>query len=269
MKQWGVDIKLVDMTNNEWAKEEGCITWCRVVEEIAEVSRKLVETLQGSNTALSENEAAIVSLPKEITSVEQLRTVINNVVWVIRRQQEENAKTTASVQAVVEKLEKENHSLQKDKLTGLLNRHTFWKHFKKVDSLYKSEREPFCIATLDIDHFKKINDEYTHMWGDEALKFIATVLRMVFKEEEVFRFGGEEFIILNKWSNGEMVWKLKYVYSYLQKNAFSYRDKSCYISFSGWLAVVKEGDSAKTMLERSDVNMYKAKQSWRNRIVTD
>ena len=262
----------VKLFKKEWeagTNDTSCITWCKVVWEIAEVSRKLMETLIWSTEALWANESKISWIPQEITSVDQLRDIISNVVTVIRSQQEENKRTTEQVQWIMAQLEAENHNLKKDKLTWLLNRHTFGRHFSRLFESFNSENEPFCITTIDIDHFKSINDEYTHVWGDAALRFISKVLLMAFKEEEVFRFGWEEFVLLTQGSNSEVANRLKFVYSHLQKNAFIYKDKSKLITFSWGIAIARKDDNAANMLERSDVNMYKAKQAWRWRVFTD
>ena len=97
---------------------------------------------------------------------------------------------------------------ERDALTGLLNRKTFDEHFLRLsmkaiqDSLQKpssdnTDKPCDWLAAIDIDHFKRINDRFGHLYGDEVLILVANILRSAFAaRDKVFRFGGEEFIIL-------------------------------------------------------------------------
>ncbi len=100
---------------------------------------------------------------------------------------------------------------RRDQLTGLLNRRTFDDHFQSVVNRMveqnleepDSNRRPhqrddsFWLAMLDIDHFKRINDTYGHLFGDEVLILVSRFLSgAVRRNDAVFRFGGEEFIII-------------------------------------------------------------------------
>ena len=82
---------------------------------------------------------------------------------------------------------------QTDPLTGLFNRRTM----DKFIGSWITGGNPFSLLVLDMDHFKSVNDTYGHDVGDEVLKFLATSLRQLLKEDNVIcRFGGEEFIVL-------------------------------------------------------------------------
>lgn len=102
---------------------------------------------------------------------------------------------------------------ERDSLTGLLNRKTFDENFGRLighhvedesaSPLLKRERradigaQEHWLAVVDIDHFKRINDQFGHLYGDEVLIMVANRLRSSFRaQDRVFRFGGEEFVIL-------------------------------------------------------------------------
>lgn len=101
---------------------------------------------------------------------------------------------------------------ERDSLTGLLNRKTFDEKFFKMvssqqlvnssleqqdDSWDHPTNKKNWIAVLDIDHFKRVNDQFGHLYGDEVLILIANILQSSFRPyDRVFRFGGEEFVIL-------------------------------------------------------------------------
>ena len=82
---------------------------------------------------------------------------------------------------------------QTDPLTGLFNRRTM----DKFIGSWIAKGNPFSLLVMDLDHFKNVNDTYGHDVGDEVLKFLASSLRKLLKEDNVIcRFGGEEFIVL-------------------------------------------------------------------------
>ncbi len=101
---------------------------------------------------------------------------------------------------------------ERDSLTGLLNRRTFDEKFSRmatsqnvqdshlaptVDRRHPNDVEGQWLAVVDIDHFKRVNDQFGHLYGDEVLILVANLLRSSFRTQDlVFRFGGEEFVIL-------------------------------------------------------------------------
>lgn len=83
-----------------------------------------------------------------------------------------------------------------EQLTGLLNRHTFEKFLARVLNRVRRKNSSLALIMLDIDHFKRVNDNYGHQVGDAVLKDCAKRIRSVLRKEDlVGRYGGEEFII--------------------------------------------------------------------------
>jgi diguanylate cyclase (GGDEF)-like protein len=95
---------------------------------------------------------------------------------------------------------------EQDTLTGLLNRKRFEGQFDKLRhrmavaeaaTVSAMPTEPSWLALVDIDHFKRINDGFGHLFGDEVLLLIARLMRNAFRgADQLFRFGGEEFIVI-------------------------------------------------------------------------
>lgn len=101
---------------------------------------------------------------------------------------------------------------ERDSLTGLLNRRTFDEKFSRMATFNKANDDQLTptverrhpndiegqwLAVVDIDHFKRVNDRFGHLYGDEVLILVANLLRSSFRtQDRVFRFGGEEFVIL-------------------------------------------------------------------------
>lgn len=88
---------------------------------------------------------------------------------------------------------------ERDALTGLLNRKTFDEHLLRLATAAQSaqgDATPW-LAVIDIDHFKQVNDRFGHLFGDEVLILVANLLRSAFgSQHRIFRFGGEEFVVL-------------------------------------------------------------------------
>ncbi|WP_409311266.1 GGDEF domain-containing protein [Pectobacterium sp. B1J-3] len=84
-----------------------------------------------------------------------------------------------------------------DDLTGYLRRDAFFMAASKALNIANITRQPVCVILIDIDHFKNVNDTLGHSAGDNALKFIADILKKSFRREDIFgRIGGDEFAIV-------------------------------------------------------------------------
>jgi diguanylate cyclase (GGDEF)-like protein len=86
---------------------------------------------------------------------------------------------------------------REDGLTGLLNRTALEKMLPREVSLAHREQIPLCVLMLDLDHFKRVNDQYGHAMGDRVLALVASVLRDCLRLSDLaFRYGGEEFAVI-------------------------------------------------------------------------
>lgn len=84
-----------------------------------------------------------------------------------------------------------------DQLTGLHNRRYFYEQVELSLAQHKRYRYPFCLLMMDIDHFKTINDDYGHAFGDEVLVTVADALKSLVRTTDILvRFGGEEFVLI-------------------------------------------------------------------------
>ena len=147
-----------------------------------------------------------------------------------------------------------------DALTGLMNRHGFQQQFDQLD-----DKSSHCIAVVDIDHFKAINDRYGHAAGDRALQTFADIaLRSVRKRDLVARFGGEEFVLL--------LTDMKYddAYQVCERlraeiaSAITIFGAECIrFTVSIGLAETTEGHLASD-LRRADIALYQAKSEGRD-----
>jgi diguanylate cyclase (GGDEF)-like protein len=154
-----------------------------------------------------------------------------------------------------------------DPLTGLYNR----RHMKEalLREMARSDRSenPFCIALLDIDHFKTINDIYGHITGDEVLRELAGVLRnSVRLSDKVFRFGGEEFmLILPETKGAEALILGERIRTMIGSFSFSGVRKKITISMG--ISQSHKGLSLEQIMQRVDKRLYTAKHTGRNKVI--
>ncbi|HEY5951963.1 MAG TPA: diguanylate cyclase, partial [Kofleriaceae bacterium] len=158
-----------------------------------------------------------------------------------------------------------------DGLTGLTNHRTFQSRFE--DLLQRAQRHNHKVALLlcDVDHFKKVNDNYGHPVGDEVLRRVAKVLQEVPRKIDIpCRYGGEEFAVI---LDGVDVTQAKAVAERIRieisKVVVETEKGPLSVTESiGVSAFPDDGRDRATLIERADLALYEAKHSGRNRVVT-
>ncbi|PPC97335.1 GGDEF domain-containing protein [Methylotenera mobilis] len=156
-----------------------------------------------------------------------------------------------------------------DYLTGALNRRGMDEAIEREFNRADRHNTALCIAMLDIDHFKKLNDTLGHATGDEALTHLVKVLKDVLRTTDVLaRYGGEEFIIiLPDTPQDEAVKVITRVQRELTKNFFMYNNERVLITFSAGVAERALNEAPEALIPRADAALYKAKHSGRNQVV--
>jgi len=157
-----------------------------------------------------------------------------------------------------------------DALTGVANRRHFIERYRL--EFYRSQRKeyPISVLMIDIDHFKKVNDTYGHLVGDEVLVSVAqTIVGQLREIDFVARFGGEEFVVFLPETSKDAAMKVaERVRGAIEKTEFRAYDEKLHASVSIGVAMFPEdGDDKDVLLERADAALYKAKGQGRNRVV--
>lgn len=173
------------------------------------------------------------------------------------------------IQELTAELDHIGEVAHQDYLTGALNRRGMDEALEREFSRADRHNTTLCVAMLDIDHFKKLNDTLGHATGDQALKHLARVLKDVLRPTDVLaRYGGEEFIIiLPATPQQEAVKAVTRVQRELTKNFFMHNNERVLITFSAGVAERKPGEAAGDVIPRADVALYKAKHSGRNQVI--
>jgi len=157
---------------------------------------------------------------------------------------------------------------ERDELTGLLNRHSL---ARIRENLWNGGGRMRTVAAIlfDIDHFKLFNDVHGHLEGDSCLRTVAgAISEQVGETAYVFRFGGEEFLILLPETNVEAASAaMVRVQRELTRHFFLHENEKMLITFSCGVALRRQNEDQASLLARADKAMYQAKQSGKNRVV--
>jgi diguanylate cyclase len=166
-------------------------------------------------------------------------------------------------------LEEMSELVREDQLTGSLNRRGLDDVFEREFARAERRNSPLCIALLDLDDFKKLNDTYGHTTGDEALIHLVRVVKDTLRTMDVIgRFGGEEFlIVLPDTSLEEAAQTVTRVQRELTKRIFMYNNEKLLMTFSAGVALRQPGEDQTTMIQRADAALYKAKRAGKNRVI--
>ncbi|AVK85099.1 diguanylate cyclase [Lysinibacillus sp. B2A1] len=162
------------------------------------------------------------------------------------------------------------HAIVIDELTQVYNRKFMESQLQKYINQINYNKEPLSIAILDLDYFKKVNDTYGHLVGDEVLKGFAALVKNFKREEDVIcRYGGEEFVILMpQTSDKEAYTLIERLRKSMEHNFFLANGVSFNVTFSSGLVEATPFNlHPKKMLEEADQALYAAKQNGRNQTI--
>jgi diguanylate cyclase len=202
--------------------------------------------------------------------VEESRTVQSLVRQTQSRLQEEHSKASGLTQRVNE-LEEEMQRLSDevctDQLTQVANRRGLMQAFEAERARVERTGAPLAIGLLDIDNFKRLNDELGHGAGDEALKSLAALVSKTLRPTDVVaRFGGEEFVVLlPETPMDEAQAILTRLQRTLTGGLFMHEQKQVFVTFSAGVTAYRLPETVEAALERADRGMYEAKRTGKNR----
>jgi len=167
-----------------------------------------------------------------------------------------------------EHLEEQRQKALIDPLTGLPNRAAWGERLEHEIKQWQQHGNTLSLAMLDLDHFKRINDNYGHLAGDKVLKIIATVLRKRLRAADfIARFGGEEFVLLLPATTPAVGAKLlETLRAAIEACPFHFKGERVTITISMGLASFRMGEHSDLVLKRADQALYRAKNGGRNRV---
>ncbi len=175
----------------------------------------------------------------------------------------------AVVRSKIERYRILRRSMLLDSLTGLLNHTTSKQRADLAVAAALAEETPLCMAMIDIDHFKTVNDTYGHAMGDHVIRGVAWLLKQrLRKTDAVGRYGGEEFLVILPHTDAQRARQLlDRIRTDFSEFRHAENGTSFACTFSCGIAALKPGLTALSVIKLADEALYRAKRQGRNQIV--
>lgn len=255
-------------------------------EEMREMLAVFIERLASmaeSTGSFHDQMEASARLIEQAKSITEIAPVLKNVVGATRNMalesrtsrdalvglREKAAATEVEISKLHLELDRVSAQARHDPLTGALNRQGLDEAVNREVSKVKRMDTPLCVAMLDIDNFKKLNDTLGHATGDVALAHLASVAREVMRPQDTLaRYGGEEFVILlpdTPLDKG--IDALTRLQRELTKRFFMAGAEKLLITFSAGVAQLVASETGAEAIKRADQAMYLAKRAGKNRVL--
>lgn len=220
---------------------------------------------------------------EQVQTIEELGPVLQSALSATRSMALDTQNSRDQLQAMREKTELAEAEISKlhleldrvsaqarhDPLTGALNRRGMDEAIQREIANARRKGTPLCLALLDIDNFKKLNDDLGHEAGDEALTHLANITRESMRPQDTLaRYGGEEFVIVLPDTLLELgVGALTRLQRELTKKFFLRDNQKVLITFSAGVAQLHMDESGSDCIKRADQAMYLAKRNGKNRVL--
>jgi diguanylate cyclase len=206
--------------------------------------------------------------------IEDIIKDTNNMAESSRQLNQELEEATSQIQTLSKQLEETEREVLLDALTGLNNRKAFDRKINDLCEKFDKNEEFFSVVMLDIDYFKKFNDQYGHQVGDEVLRIVGSHLKENLKGKDFpSRYGGEEFIVLlpnTKLDKAYIV--AEQIRETISKKRLKIKKTGQAlgnITVSVGVSEIREEDTAISVVERADSALYLAKDSGRNNVKSE
>ena len=262
--------------------EEGALTELR--ENLRQLLIDIFSEVANLTEQAGEYEAIVsksVDKLSDDVSIQDIRSVVDEIIVESKKigrsgknAQEKLQEATDELEVLKQEFEQAKAAALVDFLTGVANRKAFDGAVKGSAEQAASASEPLSLLMIDIDHFKRFNDEYGHIVGDEVLRLVAKKIKENVRGRDfVARYGGEEFaVILPGTQIGGARTVAENIRSSFSEGKLKRVKTSEYlgtITISIGAAQLRAGEPLESFVDRSDQALYAAKEAGRNRVATE
>ncbi len=252
----------------------------QIAGEIEQVMA-MIETAIGSADTYSRSLAGASESIASDADRDQIRTIVESLVHATREVETANSEmqqrlkdSRMEIRELQENLEVVRTESLTDPLTTLANRKYFQDAFQRMIKDAETKSEPLSVIMTDIDHFKKFNDTYGHLTGDQVLRLVAVSLKHNVKGQDVAsRYGGEEFaVLLPRTELAHAMTVADHIRRAVQSKELIRRSTGetlGRVTISLGVATWRRGDNIASMIERADACLYAAKGAGRNCVISE
>ena len=210
-----------------------------------------------------------------------VRAIVETLVHATKEMEKSNHALEARLRASKQEITQLQQSLEAvrnesltDPLTSLANRKFFDESLAKAIDEAKSRGEPVSLMMADVDHFKKFNDSYGHLTGDQVLRLVAMSVKQNVKGQDIAaRYGGEEFaVVLPNTVLRSAITVADHIRRAVMTKELMKRSTGEHlgrVTISIGVAALQASDSAQSLIERADSCLYAAKRNGRNRVICE
>jgi diguanylate cyclase len=249
-----------------------------IADKLDSSLKEVINSIDIHQEQLDAHTDKLEKVKKDVT-IETVNEAVMEILTELKKLREENSRLKnelksyhAEVVSLKEELSHARREATIDFLTGLVNRRRFERALEDAIRDRKIRHYPSSIIFVDIDDFKKINDEYGHVVGDIVLKELATIFKFYLRANTIVgRLGGEEFAILLPGVELQDAVKVaerlrKVIENREIKINVEGKEKKLHITASFGVTEIKEDDTVESLLMRADEAMYKAKKKGKNKV---
>jgi diguanylate cyclase len=240
----------------------------------------MIGAAAGTASHYTENLANVSQLLNNAKDNAGLRTIVESLVQTTKEVEQNNkalearlSASKAEISELQENLEAVRNESLTDPLTSLANRKSFDEALARALAAARTKGEPIVLMLTDIDHFKKFNDNWGHLTGDQVLRLVAGAVKQNVKAQDIAaRYGGEEFAIVlpntvlrSAITVAEHIRRAVMTKELMKRSTGEHLGR---VTISIGVAALRPNDTPQSLIERADMCLYAAKRSGRNRVIS-
>lgn len=243
----------------------------QMVQDVSDKTDTLARDLGDKNKDLAGNVSCLRSSRDKNEILRLLSTVViqaGGIQNTVEASHKDLVETKRALNALQEEMAETRQLLNEDSLTGTLNRRGLDQTLAREIARAHRGDGTLSIGMLDLDFFKKVNDDYGHEAGDQMLVHFSSLIKSVMrKSDALVRYGGEEFtVILPDTDARGAHFVLGRLQQLMSKTPMNYEGRQINTTFSAGIATLRADENGHALLRRADEALYSAKNSGRNLI---
>lgn len=249
-----------------------------MLANVLQVMTQFSSDTQSYHQEISDQVGALESAPKSgdlQSMVAQIISSAQSLKQSASSMQQRLDESKQEISGLRENLAKATSEAEHDFLTGVFNRKAFDRAADELIAQTEEQASPLCMLMVDIDYFKKFNDEYGHLIGDEVLKMVAKFLKECVKGKDIVaRFGGEEFAVIlpSTPMQGALIVaeNIRRAISSKELKHKSTGESFGTVTVSIGVSAYRHGhDSVPLLIKRADDALYRSKRGGRNKVTQE